>query len=111
MSDDLIKRSDAIEALNECIDIKGFEYTQMHNALMEIPSVDRPQGEWTPCYERLPRKDGTYLVTYEWIGKTGNKYIEIEGIDFEHGRWDCHDYEKVTAWMPLSEPWKGADDE
>jgi NADH pyrophosphatase NudC (nudix superfamily) len=46
MSDDLIKRSDAIEALNECTDIKGFEYTQMHNALIDIPSADRPQGEW-----------------------------------------------------------------
>ncbi len=37
MNDDTIKRSDAIEALNECTDIKGFEYRQMHDALMAIP--------------------------------------------------------------------------
>ena len=36
---DLIKRSDAIDALNECEDIKGYAYTSMHDALMEIPSA------------------------------------------------------------------------
>ncbi len=46
MSKDTIYREDAIEALNECTDIKGFKYTQMHNALIEIPSADRLQGEW-----------------------------------------------------------------
>ena len=46
MSEDLIKRSDAIESLNDCTDIKGFEYRQMHDALMEIQRADRPQGEW-----------------------------------------------------------------
>lgn len=40
--DELIKRSDAIDALNECEDIKGYSYRQMHDALMEIPSADRP---------------------------------------------------------------------
>lgn len=50
MSKDTIYREDAIEALNECTDIKGFKYTQMHNALIEIPSADRPQGEWVEMY-------------------------------------------------------------
>lgn len=36
---DLIKRQDAIDALNECEDIKGYAYTSMHDALMEIPSA------------------------------------------------------------------------
>lgn len=65
---------------------------------------------WIPCSERLPRKNGTYLVTFEWTGKTGNKYIEIEGIDFERGRWSCHDYEKVTAWMPLPDPYESEEE-
>ena len=37
--DDLIRREDAIEALNECEDIKGFAYTQMHEAIMNIPKA------------------------------------------------------------------------
>lgn len=36
---DLIKREDAINALNECEGIKGYAYTQMHDALMKIPSA------------------------------------------------------------------------
>lgn len=110
---DLIRRSDAIDAIckTRTNDVVSYHYADLFiNALYQVPSVDRPQ-EWIPCSERLPNENGTYLTTYEWVGKTGTKYIEIEGIDFEHGRWDCHDYEKVTAWMPLPEPWKGADDE
>lgn len=38
-NDDLIKRDDVIEALNECIDIKGFAYASLHDAIMEIPAV------------------------------------------------------------------------
>ena len=37
--EDLIKREDAIEALNQCEDIKGFAYRQMHDAIMDIPSA------------------------------------------------------------------------
>ena len=39
--DDLIKREDAIEALNKCDDIKGFAYTSLHDAIMEIPAVEK----------------------------------------------------------------------
>ena len=36
---DTIKRSDAIQALIDCEDIKGYSYTAMEQALMEIPSA------------------------------------------------------------------------
>ena len=77
MSEDLIKRSDAIEALNECTDIKGFEYTQMHNALMEIPSADRPQGEW-----RVTDEDGWANGTHALIcSECGEGYhLNIERV-------------------------------
>ena len=38
MDSDLIKREDAIKALNECEDIRGYAYKRMHDALMEIPA-------------------------------------------------------------------------
>ncbi len=37
---DVIKREDAIEALNECVDIRGLAYAELHEALMNIPSVE-----------------------------------------------------------------------
>ena len=39
MKDDLIKREDAINALNECVDIRGYAYTSLHDAIMNIPSA------------------------------------------------------------------------
>lgn len=102
--EDLIRRGDA---LLECERLTPIECRAMKERIKSIPAVE-PKQEWIPCSERLPNEDGTYLVTDEWVGKTGTKYIEIEGIDFEHGRWNCLDYEKVTAWMPLPKPWKGA---
>lgn len=36
---DTIKRSDAIQALINCEDIKGYSYVAMEKALMEIPNA------------------------------------------------------------------------
>lgn len=41
--DDLIKREDVIEALNNCEDVKGFAYSSLHDAIMEIPSVSEKE--------------------------------------------------------------------
>lgn len=59
---------------------------------------------WTPCSEGLPKKPGIYTVT-------DNKGDVVRFVfhDTESSReyWSrC-----AKAWMPLPEPWKGADDE
>ena len=63
----------------------------------------RPQG-WIPCSERLPRWDEhideMVLVCY------GNGSVRFN--TFMNGQW-CQG--NPLAWMPLPEPWKGADDE
>lgn len=43
--DDLIKRQDVIDALNECNDIKGLAYRLMHDAIMGIPAVEKGMVE------------------------------------------------------------------
>ena len=119
MSNDTIKRSDAIKATWQ-----EPTYTDPLNVLTEvrdrieaIPSADRPQ-EWITCRERMPKKEeATYLICTEtghmcscrW---TNNMY----GLGSnEWSKWGWHimdkpQYAKVVAWMPLK-PWKGADDE
>ena len=80
MSDDLIKRSDAIDAI-ELVDwyhqnrnkdmVHGansdehqawYKAEDVYKALEEVPSADRPQG-WIPCSERLPSEE----ERKEWI--------------------------------------------
>ena len=43
---DTIYRRDAIQALVDTEEIKGFAYRMLEDRLIEIPSYDRPQGEW-----------------------------------------------------------------
>jgi len=38
--DDLIRRADAIQALVDCEDIKGFAYMSLEEALNAIPKID-----------------------------------------------------------------------
>lgn len=80
-------------------------------------STNRPQ-EWIPCSERLPNENGDYLVTLE------NGVVKILGYSttqrttYPKGFYHIEDgfswrqvQNPVVAWMPLPEPWKGADDE
>ncbi len=122
MKNDTIRRSDAIkqmalmlegisEDLSEQI-IQRFGYDSAEELATEamsiIPSADRPQ-EWIPCSERLPREEEQddelgVLVTL------GNGYSGLQYDWYRGDHWyDWNGY--VLAWMPLPEPWKGADDE
>lgn len=98
--------------------------------------ADRLQGAWIPCSERLPEEEGNYLVTFGAFAETinGEKVIfgDSNGSVSEIG-YGCYerdifwhptafgwydlgtatpfDKRAIIAWMPLPEPWKGADDE
>lgn len=64
-------------------------------------SADR----WILCSERLPKDYKKVLISLEW------KSVDIGWV--RNGTWMSdyvNDYEDdVVAWMPLPEPWKGAD--
>ena len=130
MNDDLIKRSDAIEAIHnywkkrlETLPTKESEYGEVYadiqqldkileynkalcNFIKSIPSADRPQG-WIPCSERLPKENTEVLMSLEW----GIDIGECRNGDW-HSEWINHyDDGNVLAWMPLPKPWKGEGDD
>ena len=84
----------------------------------EKGKADRPQ-EWIPCSERLPKYYDEYLVTLEspQMLIIGIAEYEPDEMLVAGGKWYLDDYDRVhsdlqvIAWMPLPEPWKGADDE
>lgn len=59
MSDDLIKRSDAIEALKavECFGVIECKTVGLIKDINAIPSADRPQGEW------FKDNEGTFICS------------------------------------------------
>ena len=69
---------------------------------------------WIPCAERLPSEQGQYLVTFPLCN--GEPWVDV--LNFCKGKfyetddeWGDVEYDDVTAWMPLPEPWKGANNE
>ncbi|MBQ5474608.1 MAG: DUF551 domain-containing protein [Lachnospiraceae bacterium] len=110
---DTIYRRDAIQALVDTEEIKGFAYRILEDRLMEILSADRPQG-WIPCSERLPANDDWVIISVlDEVGDTPYRYSDF-GWYLEAAKcWIVESEQRtdVVAWMPLPKPWKGADDE
>lgn len=73
-------------------------------AIMNLPSVQ----QWVSVTERLPEENTDVLVTY-----VNGEETRIIPVNYGQGTWfDCIfnvklDSLKITAWMPLPEPWKG----
>ena len=104
---DPISRQAAIVAIHnefdECCvwDASGVETAdEVEKILNYVPSAE---SEWIPVTERLPMKNGSYLV---WMPFT------LEGHHITVAEW-CDSYWNIktliTAWMPLPEPYKEAE--
>lgn len=115
MNNDTIYRQaaiDAMEGLPKYFDKTGtlcLDYADVLAVLSEhLPSA-QPHEHWIPVTERLPEKEGMYLVT-SFNGRpkldVARFYIDEEGLGHFSCNWGGFDY--VTAWMmPLPEPYKG----
>lgn len=90
--------------------------------------VESKQGEWIPCSERLPeehewvgtKKFGTTIsdkvhITFDVNGERFVKTLSLQNGELSNYEKQSMDafYKgwKMLAWMPLPEPWEGADDE
>ena len=86
-------------------------YAEMNGLLEHMHYVtSENEMKWIQCSDRLPDKDGSYLIQHDFGG--------IGCLDYADG-WNCRrdylsgeiyrDYEShsVVAWMPLPEPYKG----
>ena len=79
---------------------------------LEADKADMPT--WIPCSERLPSKPKNYphceiRRTY-YLVSLESGCVETLGYEFDRDEWQ-YTASRVLAWMPLPEPWKGADDE
>ena len=71
------------------------------------------QTRWIPVSERLPEKNGNYLIQVN--SSDGTAIITFMIVDHynEDGTWLHCDNKtrKVIAWMPLPEPYKAESEE
>lgn len=127
--DDSISRQDAVNELREYIteasisddesEIIGYNdgIELAISVLSTLPSAQR----WIPCSERLPDKEGEYLVTFNgkwhgpsvralWYGTPFDIIIDRDKwvfyCDHEYGFETFAPRKPIVAWMPLPEPYK-----
>lgn len=84
---------------NDCYDCPNCEWT-------ETIIQESKEPQWIPCSERMPEKCGLYLVSggdKVWI-------CELAQMMTVFGWVNNVANPRVTAWMPLPEPYKGDND-
>ena len=95
MTDDLISRQQAIDALYNVDEYNSRSVTAIKN----LPSI-QPEQRWIPVTERLPEKSGYYLATVD----IGWKIVDV--IYFNNGSGFLM-ANTVEAWKPRPEPYQG----
>jgi len=105
--DDLISRREATNelwSLNDQCD--SIYYTKcIHDAVYALEILPSAQ-RWVPCSERLPEKDGLYIVSV--INDRNRRYSKT---CWYHGHEKWFARQDVVAWMPLPEPYRKDGDE
>lgn len=79
----------------------------------ECFEVVNTNGGWIPCSEGMPEESGYYMACIRNLDvddfdfrKTW--FAHMDDYDMEESEWrELYDFEKVTAWQPLPEPYKG----
>ena len=71
--------------------------------IKELPSA-QPEPPWIPVSERLPEKDGKYMVTIHGYGWNGKTFTSVSVAECIGKRWVGNN--GVIAWMPLPKIYK-----
>lgn len=115
---DLIRREDVANTIQRICDLCGEQ--ERYNGVMcgscnldnfvldDIPSAE-PERKWIPVTEALPEEKGEYIVSYHPCHWNTVSEKVVVGMDTFRGKttWAKMKYQKVIAWMPLPEPWRG----
>ena len=108
MKDDLIRRSDVIDAIESWQDSGA--YRLMYNSvdslktkIIKLSSITQNGNEWISCSDRLPETDVMVLVSC----RTKKGVSSINRAYYSGGFWHgSGSMSGVMAWMPLPEPYK-----
>jgi hypothetical protein len=91
----------------EITDFVDFNYT-LNLAIYALRK--QLNGGWIPVIERLPKEKGFYIFQLTG-GKIHEYWYEDKRLyeDCIHDEKYLFDMDKVTAWQPLPEPFKGVE--
>lgn len=84
----------------------GIEKCQ--SAIKKLPSHGR-EPRWVPVKEKLPTREGDYIVTQAWYGDKKPR-ITVAWWDCQINNWATLSAWEITAWMDVA-PYEGEEDE
>lgn len=117
----LIDADALIGALHNTAFLEGDDRSICYGIIHRQPTIETEQAlymaikalkaqEWIPVSERLPNKEGSYLITSETGAvTTAHWYMPSEWKP--DGLWGRVGKKKTLAWMPLPDPWNGGEEE
>ncbi|GEM_PF-1980686 len=95
----ILSKLEGIEV--HCLEMSDWQGQNAIESAIEIVKQEQQSyiGNWIPCSERLPDKEGSYLV----VGKTGGAvvtrwYAPSKYYPNGHFGGNCADY--IRYWMP-----------
>lgn len=111
MNDDLISRQAVLDGLASIAKAKAKSDAQ--KSLMgrvmffteHLPSVNPQEPKWIPVSERLPEKEGLYLVSV----KNDHQRRYSKTCYFSKKNWFAR--QDIIAWMPLPKPYEPQESE
>lgn len=89
---------------------------EVRESLLNLPTAS---PRWIPVTERLPKIDMSYphhedyLVQYDSGDMDVASWSNVNRFWADHVTepyWNCVQFAKVIAYMPLPKPWKGEDE-
>ena len=104
---DCISREQALRELKESAEHHANDSREEvllrrdRDIIRNLPSVTSQEPSWIPVSERLPEEGGRYLITYS------SGYVAMAYFYEVAKKWSSTAAERIVAWMPLPEPYKG----
>ena len=96
---------DADKLIEEIESYRGDIFaSEIVELIKQMTSVD--DTKWIPCSEKFPDKSGTYIVSAFDGAITRVSFTKWMPRLRTWALSGCRSYWKVTAWMPLPEPYK-----
>lgn len=106
-----------LEPMEMTFTIEDADLDKLHDVLKDINVMECPwlevqdkhgnkaryyrEPQWIPCSERLPEKEGRYLVTNNRIGAW---IVDFDFYDSFNKKWYYN--QNVVAWLPTIAPYE-----
>lgn len=102
MNNDLISRQETIERFT--MTAPQMSVIHIYEAVEILESLP-PAQQWIPVTERLPEKEGYYLLTVESLIAEAGSVVISRPYNGRGGFCDVY-WNNVIAWMELPKPYK-----